>query len=156
MIAVGYGVSWTGLLLLAGHIHMSAVSCGLGGKSVDIGWVLSHIWRWAGSKLVWMGSAGMTKLFFIDFLLTSGRPTGAYFHDGQTWQRLRLKSSLLLLLHHVFLGKPSYNTKLDLRSRQRLYCWMGEATKSHCKVYGYRGKQRIGAIFAFSLPHFST
>ena len=82
MIAVEYGVSWTGLLLLAGHIHMSAVSCGWGGKSVDIGWVLSHIWRWVGSKLVWMGSAGMTKLFFIGFLLTSSRLTEAYFHDG--------------------------------------------------------------------------
>ena len=46
---------------------MSAVSYGLGGNCVDLGRGLMHVWRWTGSKLFWIGSAGMTKLFFIGF-----------------------------------------------------------------------------------------
>ena len=48
---------------------MSVVSYGLGGNSVDLGRGLMHVWRWTGSKLFWIGSAGMTKLFFIRFFV---------------------------------------------------------------------------------------
>ena len=50
---------------------MSAVSYGLGGNCVDLGRGLMHVWRWTGSKLFWIGSAGMIKLFFIGFFHAS-------------------------------------------------------------------------------------
>ena len=81
---------------------MSAVSYGLGGNCVDLGRGLMHVWRWTGSKLFWIGSAGMTKLFFIGFFHASSRLTGAYFHHGYTGLRLGLKSGLLPLLHFFF------------------------------------------------------
>lgn len=94
----------------------------------------------SGLALHWsrMGSAGMTKPFFIGFSHPSGRQARAYSHSRWAW--LRLRASELAYCHSctIFLGKLSHNTNSDLSSRQHHYCWMGEAAKSHCKVYGHR------------------
>lgn len=131
---------------------MSAVSCGLGGNSVGLCWMLSHVWGWLVPSCSRMGSDGMTKLSFTGFSHPSSGLARVYSHGGWVCGGL---GSELAYCHFctILLDKLSYNTSPDLRSTQSLHCWMGEAEKSHCKGCGYRERQRIGVIFAFSLPH---
>jgi hypothetical protein len=49
------GLSWTDLLALTGHTEIPKVICGLGGRSLDFGWAILHVWMWDGSKLVYDG-----------------------------------------------------------------------------------------------------
>ena len=46
-----------------------------------------------------MGSAGMTKLYFIGFCHPSSRQARAYSHGGWTWWRLRLRTGILPIFH---------------------------------------------------------